>query len=244
MRTSSGAKCDAVVAVDPIAVESLIEQRQLGAKIKALRLKKSMGLVDLGKHTGLSASFLSQLETGRVVPTLRNLARISMVFSKDLSYFFQAEREALFRVSKNKDRVRLPQGDGGNPSYISESFGMLVPDNSMKPCIAEFLPASRTSGFCPSVFQGFEIVVALAGSMTIRFGSRVEKLETGDSVYLDAGTPRTYGAAGEKGARAMVISLPRNGASAGTSVTALRRPLMAGAAGQPPANAQARRMAV
>ncbi len=34
-----------------------------------------MGLVELGRHTGLSASFLSQLETGRVVPTLRNLAR-------------------------------------------------------------------------------------------------------------------------------------------------------------------------
>ena len=40
-----------------------------------------MGLVELGRHTGLSASFLSQLETGRVVPTLRNLARVAMVFT-------------------------------------------------------------------------------------------------------------------------------------------------------------------
>jgi transcriptional regulator with XRE-family HTH domain len=67
-----------------------IAEKHIGERIKRLRLKKSMGLVELGRHTGLSASFLSQLETGRVVPTLRNLARIAMVFSKDLSYFFRA----------------------------------------------------------------------------------------------------------------------------------------------------------
>src|SRR5271165_6524049 len=142
MRVKTEARTEAVTAVDPVAVESLIEQRQLGVKIKRLRLRKSMGLVELGEKTGLSASFLSQLETGRVVPTIRNLARIAMVFGKDMSYFFQADHEALFRISKNKDRVRLPQGEGPNPTYIAESFGILVPDNAMKPCIAEFLPAS------------------------------------------------------------------------------------------------------
>ncbi len=75
--------------VDPETTERFIAEKHIGERIKRLRLKKSMGLVELGKHTGLSASFLSQLETGRVVPTLRNLARIAMVFSKDLSYFFE-----------------------------------------------------------------------------------------------------------------------------------------------------------
>ncbi len=72
---------------DSVTAERFITEKRLGERIRRLRLKKSMGLVELGKHTGLSASYLSQLETGRVVPTLRNLARIAMVFSKDLSYF-------------------------------------------------------------------------------------------------------------------------------------------------------------
>src|ERR1700677_1386055 len=72
--------------LDPETAERFIAEKRIGERIKKLRLKKSMGLVELGKHTGLSASFLSQLETGRVVPTLRNLSRIAMVFSKDLSY--------------------------------------------------------------------------------------------------------------------------------------------------------------
>jgi transcriptional regulator with XRE-family HTH domain len=224
MRGKTDAKLDAVAAVDPTAVESLIEQRQLGEKIKRLRLRKSMGLVELGEKTGLSASFLSQLETGRVVPTIRNLARIAMVFGKDMSYFFQADRDSLFRISKNKDRVRLPQGEGSNPTYIAESFGILVPDNTMKPCIAEFLPASRNAGFRPTVFQGFEIVVSLSGAMAITYGDRREILETGDSLYLDAGTPRVYSAAGDVSARAMVISLHRK--FAGTEAGQVRRPAM------------------
>ncbi len=51
--------------VDPETAERFIAEKRIGERIKRLRLKKSMGLVELGKHTGLSASFLSQLETGR-----------------------------------------------------------------------------------------------------------------------------------------------------------------------------------
>src|SRR5262244_3218765 len=86
--------------IDPVTAEAFIAEKHIGERIKRLRLKKSMGLVELGKHTGLSASFLSQLETGRVVPTLRNLARIAMVFSKDLSYFFETEPQSMFRVHR------------------------------------------------------------------------------------------------------------------------------------------------
>lgn len=223
MREKTDPPAEGVTAVDPAAVESLIEQRRLGEKIKRLRLRRSMGLVELGDHAGLSASFLSQLETGRVVPTIRNLARIAMVFGKDISYFFQPEKESLFRISKNKERVRLPQGDTANPTYIAESFGILIPDNNMKPCIAEFLPASRTSGFHPTVFAGFEIVIALSGAMAVVYGDRREILETGDSVYLDAGTARVYSAAGDAPAKAMIVSLPRRVGLAAPPAAAPRR---------------------
>src|SRR5271165_4690705 len=113
--------------VDLESTERVIEEKHIGERIKRLRLKKSMGLVDLGKHTGLSASFLSQLETGRVVPTLRNLARVAMVFSKDLSYFFEPEPQSLFRVHRAKERVRLPQTGVADPSYFFESLGYMVP---------------------------------------------------------------------------------------------------------------------
>src|SRR5580693_7108894 len=122
---------------DPDAAERFITEKRLGERIRRLRLKKSMGLVELGRHTGLSASFLSQLETGRVVPTLRNLARIAMVFSKDLSFFFDPEPESLFRVHRAKNRVRLPQTGVADPTYFFDSLGFLVPDRLLDPYFAE-----------------------------------------------------------------------------------------------------------
>src|ERR1700722_3898372 len=127
--------------IDPASAESFIAEKRIGERIKRLRLKKSMGLVELGRHTGLSASFLSQLETGRVVPTLRNLARIAMVFAKDLNYFFEPEPQTLFRIHRGKDRVRLPQSGAQDPSYYFESLGYMVPDRQLDPYFAEFLPA-------------------------------------------------------------------------------------------------------
>src|SRR5579863_10562752 len=125
---------------DADTAERFITEKHLGERIRRLRLKKSMGLVELGRHTGLSASFLSQLETGRVVPTLRNLARIAMVFSKDLSYFFESEPAPVFRVHRKKDRVRMPQTGVEPPTYTFESLGYMVPDRHMDPYFAEFIP--------------------------------------------------------------------------------------------------------
>ena len=118
VRAASGEPDLQEVQVDPQAAEAFISEKRIGERIKYLRLKKSMGLVEMGRHTGLSASFLSQLETGRVVPTLRNLARIAMVFSKDLSYFFEPEPQTLFRVHRQKDRVRLPQSGVDEPDVL------------------------------------------------------------------------------------------------------------------------------
>src|ERR1035441_3923709 len=129
--------------IDPETAERVIAEKHIGDRIRRLRLKKSMGLVELGQRTGLSASFLSQLETGRVVPTLRNLARIAMVFSKDLSYFFETDPAAVFRVHRRKERVRLPQTGVEDPSYFFESLGYLVPDRHMDPSFAEFVPPSN-----------------------------------------------------------------------------------------------------
>ena len=128
---------------DADTAERFITEKHLGERIRRLRLKKSMGLVELGRNTGLSASFLSQLETGRVVPTLRNLARIAMVFSKDLSYFFESEPAPIFRVHRKKDRVRIPQTGVESPTYNFESLGYMVADRHMDPYFAEFVPAAR-----------------------------------------------------------------------------------------------------
>src|SRR5215218_7992830 len=82
----------------------------IGAKIRSLRLKKKMGLVELGQHTGLSPAMLSKIERGRLFPTLPTLLRIALVFSVGLEFFFAGAREKpLIAVVRKDQRVRLPE---------------------------------------------------------------------------------------------------------------------------------------
>jgi len=193
--------------IDPETAERVIAEKRIGERIKRLRLKKSMGLVELGRHTGLSASFLSQLETGRVVPTLRNLSRIAMVFSKDLSYFFETEPNALFRIHRRKERVRLPQTGVNDPTYYFESLGYMVPDRHMDPYFPEFVPLTKEMEPRAHMHAGFEFLYVLDGDLEIRHGDQACTLEAGDAIYFDASTPHSYQCAGKKPAGAIIVTM-------------------------------------
>lgn len=198
---------DPKLQVDGEAAEAFISEKRIGERIKHLRLKKSMGLVDLGRHTGLSASFLSQLETGRVVPTLRNLARIAMVFSKDLSYFFDPEPQTLFRVHRRTERVRLPQTGVDDPAYFFESLGYQVPDRQLDPYFAEFLPAKEGRMARPHQHPGCEFLYLLSGSLDVRHGEVTHHVEAGDAIYFDANTIHNYVCTSKIPASAVIVTL-------------------------------------
>jgi len=203
--------------VDGEAAESVIAEKRIGERIKHLRLKKSMGLVELGRHTGLSASFLSQLETGRVVPTLRNLARIAMVFSKDLNYFFEPEPQTLFRIHRGKDRVRLPQSGVQYPSYFFESLGYMVPDRQLDPYFAEFLPAKPGRDPRPHRHFGCEFLYLLSGTLDLRHGDTAHRIAPGDAVYFDSSTTHSYECSGPTTATALIVTLQQPVASNGNT---------------------------
>lgn len=216
-------------AADADAAERFISEKHLGERIRRLRLKKSMGLVELGRHTGLSASFLSQLETGRVVPTLRNLARIAMVFSKDLSYFFESEPAAIFRVHRKRDRVRMPQTGVELPAYTFESLGYMVPDRLMDPYFAEFLPLPANVEPKGHIHTGYEFLYVLAGQLALLHGGQETVLEAGDAVYFDSATSHSYRCVGGKASEAIIVALHQQPATQASvlrpSATAAPRPM-------------------
>jgi len=219
--------------VDPETAERFIAEKHIGERIKRLRLKKSMGLVELGKHTGMSASYLSQLETGRVVPTLRNLARIAMVFSKDLSYFFESEPATVFRIHRRSERVRMPQTGVEPPTYFFESLGYMVPDRHMDPYFAEFVPLEAGVVAKPHLHAGFEFLYVLDGELALRHGEHDCVLGTGDAVYFDASTAHSYRCAGRKSVQAIIVTMHQPPAAAPLPLRApgslsMTRPLGAG----------------
>src|SRR6202012_5834145 len=103
-------------------IRRVLSSYEIGQKLRQLRLRKKIALVDLGKHTGLSASMLSQLENGKLIPTLPTLARIAMVFDVGLEFFFADKKtKRIFSIVRAEDRMRFPElPDSPVPGYYFE----------------------------------------------------------------------------------------------------------------------------
>src|SRR5215207_10716561 len=101
-----------------------LESYEIGPKIRALRLKKNLGLVQLGEHTGMSSGMLSKIERGQLFPTLPTLLRIALVFGVGLEHFFVDERKRpQVAVVRKADRLRMPAQPGDDsPAYFFESL--------------------------------------------------------------------------------------------------------------------------
>lgn len=216
--------------VPPEAAEALIEGKRIGERIKFLRQRKHMGLVELGRYTGLSASFLSQLETGRVVPTLRNLARIAMVFSRDLSYFFEPERPELFKIQRASERQRLPQTGAADPDYFFESLGQVPTEQMIAPYVAEFLPDNGRRTPTPHQHTGAEFMYMLSGRLRLVHEGRAEVLERGDAVYFDPSVKHSYERIGEEPCTALILTIP-DGMRASQAPLRMAPPVQAAANG-------------
>ena len=71
---------------------------RIGIRIKDLRIQQRITLKDLAKKTGLSTSFLSQLERDLASPSVSSLEKIAQALNTKVGYFFEREeaKELIF----------------------------------------------------------------------------------------------------------------------------------------------------
>lgn len=190
-------------------IHRVLSDYDLGRKLRGLRLKKKIGLVDLGKHTGLSASMLSQLENGKLIPTLPTLARIAMVFDVSLDYFFASKkRKSVFSIVRAAERMRFPdRADNPKPSFVFECLAFSAKNKSLQAYLAEF-PQRKPAEVIEHFHDGAEFLHVIDGKLTVGVAGEEYALETGDSVYFDSTEPHYYYGRSKKAARAVVITAP------------------------------------
>lgn len=180
---------------------------RIGEKLRALRLKKKLGLVELGKHTGLSPALLSKLERGKLFPTLPTLLRIALVFSVGLDYFFSDEsKRHIVSVVRKGERLRFPERPNAKDvAYHFESLDFAAPEPKLNAFLADFehVPAETLR---LHQHPGVEFVHTLAGKLEIVIGGMPYELEAGDAIYFDSSVPHTYRNAQKKPCSAVVVT--------------------------------------
>ena len=207
--------------VDTETTEKFIAEKHIGERIKRLRLKKSMGLVELGKHTGLSASFLSQLETGRVVPTLRNLARIAMVFSKDLSYFFEANRSRCFACTAAKSACDCRRLAWTSLRTSLRASATWCPTGTWTLLRRVHTARDRPKSRGRTCIRASNFFISSTASLNCTTASTTVRWRPGTRFISTASTPHSYICAGKQPADALIVTMHQPPASQPVTLLAL-----------------------
>ena len=181
-----------------------LDQYEIGSKIRALRLKKGLGLVQLGEHSGLSTAMLSKIERSQIYPTLPTLLRIAMVFGVGLDHFFVEDQRPQVSITRKKDRLRLPDSPIAKiPAYAFESLNFAATDRKMEAYLAEF--PIETNAAEPHHHEGEELIYVIKGQLAVNIQDTDEVLNAGDSMYFDSGAPHSYQNRGRARCSAIIV---------------------------------------
>ena len=179
----------------------------IGTRIRTLRLKKKLGLVELGKHTGLSPALLSKIERGRMFPTLPTLLRVALVFGVGLEFFFSGARDKpLLAVVRKRDRNRLPDRPGARDvAYQFESLDYPATERLFNCYLAEFLLVA-VEKLRPHTHPGVEFIYVVRGTLSLHIDGDEHVLGPGDSIYFDATVPHAYRRSRGRSCSALVVT--------------------------------------
>ena len=156
------------------------ENQKLGAAIKAKRLELGLSLRDLAATTGLSATFLSNVERGIANPTLDSLRKVSNALKMPILYMADNIRETT-PVVRHHERRKLNLSNG------TIRYEILTPTLNKKMVLFEgqVKPEDGNIVVGPLAEPTEECLVMLKGRINICVSGQIYQLEAGDSIYFE-----------------------------------------------------------
>ena len=215
----------------------------LGARLRAIRLRHRVGLRELARRLDLSPSAISQIETGKIQPSVRTLYAFATEFGVPVD-------DVLF----GDDPVALSQHPGTSTVFGAASGGAAGPGVTIqraheRPAITlnsgvtwerlmfwaeddvEFIEATYQPGGASSTdgqlvrHSGQEFGCVLSGTLHVVVGFEEYVLEAGDSITFPSSTPHLLKNETDEPARAIWVVRDRRGASASEIDAAVARHL-------------------
>jgi transcriptional regulator with XRE-family HTH domain len=174
----------------------------LGERIRDRRLQLGLSLRDLAERSGVTASFLSQVERGVTSPSIESLRRVATALEVPVFHFLLEDDQDTHVVRSNQ-RIRLTWPG----SQIV--FQLLTPrlNRKMEAFLTEREPGDQTP-ITRLGQQTEEFMYVLQGQVEIQLGETVYLLGPGDTIYFDGAMLQRIEPRGDQTARYLSVLTP------------------------------------
>jgi transcriptional regulator with XRE-family HTH domain len=191
-------------------VEAASESRSpvdsIGERVRALRQSRGLGLRELSRRVGITASMLSQIERGNANPSVGTLFRLAAALETTTDSFFD---------TGDGPAAPSPVVRGGDRAQIVLSGGIiwerLTPTDEHD---FEFMETVYPPGASSSTERlrhpGRDYGVVLEGTLEVTVGFTTHRLGPGDSIAFDASLPHLLSNPGPEPARTIWVVLDRH----------------------------------
>lgn len=154
--------------------------KELGVRLKDLRLSRGMTLTQLAKLTGLSVSSLSQVERGLVSPTIRTVYGVATALDVPAAWIIDpasagnwaSDEEYVVRAARRTEVL--------NSNGVIKHLATPDSEQRYKAFVVTVRPGG-SSGDEQYTHSGEEIGIVMSGTITLEVESRNFKLNKGDS---------------------------------------------------------------
>ena len=194
--------------------------KDLGARLRVARQQKGFTVRGLARYVGVSPSLVSQIERGRVMPSVGTLYNITNQLELVVDDLFRDAGAPRADRAKATGDARDPVQRGRNRSTIRLAEGVrwerLTPQPDPE---VEFLYVVYEVGAAScdedSLIRhgGKEYAYMMSGRLGIKIGFEEFELGPGDSITFDAQMPHRLWTIGKKPAEAIWVVCNRHGDS-------------------------------
>jgi len=177
----------------------------VGVNLKRLREEKGITLRELAKRLNVSASFLSQVETGKATPSLSTLKDIANSLSTTVGNLIgEGDQVKDNPVTRAEDRDKAHEVGKGVRMYLLTS-----PDanKQMEPVLFK-LGKNAGSGTEHYKHFGQEFVLVLKGEIQVTLNDTEYIIRKGDSIYFNSSVPHLFKNVGKEEAEAVWVITP------------------------------------
>ena len=178
----------------------------LGERIRRLRAERELQQRQLAEKADLTPSMVSQIESGRLTPSLHTLGRIAAALGVAIGSLFDGEARGSIVVSRTKD-YPVVSFDGSSERWAVLGAGLF--QGKIRAVVSTLGPKSRGVTTEKVVIKAgqMKLFYVLQGKVGLHYNGDRHVLEAGDSALLDGGTPHGWENLGAKQARALWVIL-------------------------------------